>query len=370
MENGEYEITKKFEVSGKEILSEIVKDEETPEYRAFHFRTSCQSLRWGTRTVVFSLTCYNNSKAENALDTLERHRSEQAKIIVKIESGEIPEISPSLLGILIQGPTGRKINTIAQPDLSLSPSLLSKQVIEFLELEPFQKSSFQERLISAPLFKITISFGKLNIETMVAPSEHGSPACILGGDFFQKVLRGNQNLIQEMVMPDEWRALASAARCKKRHVLIAGQYGENRPRLERIKKSLSSLGFTGLILDEYPDIEEQSLPEKMVTYASICRFVIADDFLPSGHIEELSICSERRFVTAILRSNGRASTTMQASITDDVSFMREFSYALDAQLETTVLEAARWAHQSVTERAIMLNHKFSSWRGPNKMMGT
>lgn len=205
---------------------------------------------------------------------------------------------------------------------------------------------------------------------MVAPSEHGSPACILGGDYFQKALRGKENLVQELVMPDDRRALADAARCKKKHVLIAGKYGEHRPRLRRIQQSLASLGFIGLILGEYPDIEEQSLPEKMVTYASICRFVISDDLAPSGHIEELSICSERRFVTAILRFNGRASTAMQATITDDVSFMQEFSYELDDQLETTVLTAAQWADQAVAKRARTLNQKFSEWRGPNNIMGT
>jgi hypothetical protein len=152
-------------------------------------------------------------------------------------------------------------------------------------------------------------------------------------------------------------------------VLIAGAYGEHRPRLVRIKERLKSLGFEGLVLDEYPDIEEQPLAEKMVAYASICRFVIVDDFVPSGHINELGICHERKFVTGVLRSSGRPATMMQADLADEVSFIREFGYPLDEQLESAVVEAAKWADEAMKERSKTLNRKYSGWRDPQKMMG-
>jgi hypothetical protein len=368
MVNADFEVSKRYTISGVEVLSEIVKDEDTPEYRAFHIRSSCPSSRWGTRTLGYSLTCYKNPKTDSSVETLEKYRQQQAERIVKIESGELPEDRLSFLGIQIQGPTGKTINTIASPDLSVSPSLLGIEIIRSLELVPTERNSFQEQIVSVPLFKATISYGPLKVETRIAASEHGAPACILGGDFFQKALKGKESLIQELVMPDHYRVLANAARCKKRYVLIVGKYGEHRSRLEKIKQKLATQGFIGLILDEYPDIEEQSLPEKMVTYASICRFVLVDDFALSGHNLELAICHERKFVAAVLRSQGRATTAMQTDIGDEVSFLKVFKYESDAEIEGTVTEAATWANEAVNERAKRLNRD-SDWRGPDKIMG-
>lgn len=362
----DYEVAKRYEIAGVDVLSEIVSDKETPEYRAFHIRSSCPSRRWGTRDIGFSLTCYPSG--EDLLETLEKCRGQQAEKLVKIESGEVPEKNPSFLGIQIQGPAGKAINAIASLDLSVAPSLISKAVIEHLELQPSAGHSFQEQLISCPLFAATINCGPLRVETVVTPSEHGSPACILGGDFFQKTLVDNEILVQELLMPDDARALASAARCKKRFVLIVGKYGEHRPRLERIKKYLSSQNLVGLLLDEYPDIEEQNLTEKLVTFASICRFVIADDPAPSSHIDELRICRELSFVTAVLRFKGRASAATQADITHEVSFMQSFSYTADDELERAVGDAARWADETVTERAMRLNRTYGDRRGPNEIV--
>ena len=369
MSNENYEVSKRYAVSGIEVLSEIVKDEDTPEYRAFHIRTSCPSNRWGTRTLGFSLTCYKNPSAGNLADIVEMNRRQQVEKILKIESGELSEERTSFLRLQIQGPTGKTINTIGIPDLSVSPSLLGSDLIQSLELKPLERHSFQEQSISLPLFKVTISCGPLRIETSIAPSQHGSPACILGGDFFQKALKGKENLIQELIMPNHYRALANAARCKKQYVLIAGTYGAHRARLDEIKQTLASLNFVGLILDEYPDIEEQSLAEKMVTYASICRFVLVDDFVPSGHIFELAICQERRFVTAVLRSHGMAATAMQTDIAAEVSFIRTFDYESDAEFKEAVVKAASWANEAVNERAKRLNREYSGWRGPDKIMG-
>jgi hypothetical protein len=368
MESEHYEIAKVYTIAGTDILSEIVKDEDTPTFRAFHLRTSCESHRWGKRTVGFGLTCCKNPGSGDVLTILEENRRKQAERIVKVESGEIAEANPILFGIQVQGPSGTTINVIAQPDLSVSPTLLSKELIAFLGLPPLARASFQEQIVSPQLFTGVVRSGPLAVETMITPSEHGSPACILGGHFFQKALQGKEALISELVLPDDRRALANAARCKKKYVLILGKYGDQRPRLEKFRRALSSLGFVGMILDEYPDIEEQSLTEKMVTYASICRFVVVDDLVPSGHISELEICAQRRFVTAILRLQGKASNAMQADMSDDLPLMGEFSYEGDVELEAKVAEAAKWADTTVTERAMKLNRRYGAWRGPNKMM--
>ena len=149
--------------------------------------------------------------------------------------------------------------------------------------------------------------------------------------------------------------------------MILGKYGEHRDRLETIRTSLRQFKLEGLILDDIPDIEEQSLAEKMVTFASIARFLICDDLVPSGHINELEICSERRFTTAILRLKGRPSTAMQADIADGVSFMRSVEYDSDNDLETAVAEGVKWAQEVVQIRSYNFNRKYS-WRSPQKIL--
>jgi hypothetical protein len=248
---------------------------------------------------------------------------------------------------------------------------LGPHTIKLLSLEPSGESYFQQtgdRVETVPLFRALIKFGSYQAETLVARSEHGTPACILGGDFFQKALYGNEERIGDLLMPDHFRTLASAARCKKKYVLITGKYGEHRSRLESIKTQLADIGLMGMILDEYPDIEEQSLAEKMVTYASICRFVIVDDFLPSGHISELGICHERKFITAVLRCKGRASTAMQADIADEVGFIKSFVYENSDTFKDAVATAGSWANAAVEERAKKLNREYSDWRSPERIM--
>jgi hypothetical protein len=77
---------------------------------------------------------------------------------------------------------------------------------------------------------------------------------------------------------------------------------------------------------------------------------------------------ERKFVTAILRQQGAASTAMQDDITEEVNFIRGFDYDSDVDIENTVIGAAQWADEFVKKRAMRLNRRYSRWRGPNKVL--
>jgi hypothetical protein len=256
-------------------------------------------------------------------------------------------------------------------NLSFSPTLLQPELIKVLQLtrssELYCDGTTGNRA-PVPLYRGTIKFGDLSVETNFLPAKYNGPV-VLGGDFFQKALQGNEGLIIELIVPEHLRTLANAARCKKKYVLILGTYGEKRERLARIKGALGKTGLVGLILDEYPDIEEQTLTEKMVTYAAFCRFVIVDDAAPSGHIKELDICHDLKFISAVLRFQGRPATAMQADIGDEVSFIKVFSYKDEDSLEQTIVEAATWAGGAVIERAKSLNRKYSAWRSPTQLMG-
>jgi hypothetical protein len=370
--DSEYAVQKTYDISGLIVVSEIVKDEVTQYERLQRnivIRSSCESHRWGTRTQDHFYGSPANWPTFPA--ELERMRKEAAETLVKIEQGKISERVIPGVGAQIIGPTGKRINALCNTNLALTHSLLAPEIIQHLELSPSGHNFYEElsggKVNAIPIFIGAVRFGDIEVQTSFLPSSHNGPS-VLGGHFHQVALQGREERISDLLISDHLRALSSAARCKKQFVLIAGKYGEHRSRLERIKAALKSTGLAGLILDEYPDIEEQSLADKMVTFASISRFVIVDDFVPSGHIKELEICHERKFITAVMREKGRSATAMQADLTLGVEFVKAIMYDSDTDLERSVLEASAWANAAVEERSRALNRLYSSWRAPEKII--
>lgn len=365
-----YKVTKQYVLRGIEVTSEVVKDEQLePKSRALVIRSSCLSKRWGVRTQDHSYTC--PSEWEEFESSFEQTRQQAAETLVKTELGELPEKGVPLLVVELIGPAGQRMTPACAVDLSFSPSLLSPELINFLGFERTEQlycETTNGQLSHIPLYKGRVRFGDYQTETTFLPATYNGPV-VLGGDFFQRALRGKEGQISELIMPDHFRTLMNAARCKKKYVLIVGSYGVQKERLKEIKEALGGAGLTGLILDEYPDIEEQTLAEKMVTYAAISRFVIADDSAPSGHIKELDICHDLKFITAVLRPKGRAATAMQADIGDEVSYIREFDYEKAPDIQKLIKEVVTWADETVNQRAQTLNRKYSAWRSPAKIMG-
>ncbi len=364
-----YERTKKYLIRGIDVESEIVKDDCTESGRGIIIRSSCASVRWGTRAQDHSYAC---PVAWSEFDSsFEQVRRQAAETLVRTELGEQPEKGIPLLVVELSGPAGKRMTPACAVNLSFSPTLLSPEFIQILELEP-SGEQFCElnngKVNHIPLYRGHIKFGEVSVETSFLPATYNGPV-VLGGDFFQKALGGKEGLITELIMPDHFRTLMDAARCKKKYVLILGSYGNKRERLGQIKAYLTNAGLVGLILDEYPDIEEQSLTEKMVTYASVSRFVIVDDHAPSGHIKELDVCHDLKFITAVIREGGRPSTAMQADIGDEVSYIKEFQYHSEPEFEQVVSHALAWAEKAVLDRSRNLNLKYSAWRSPTKIMG-
>lgn len=148
---------------------------------------------------------------------------------------------------------------------------------------------------------------------------------------------------------------------KKTSVLILGQDTSKIDRLHLIKMKLSDLGYTGIIVKEIADIGIQSVEEKVNMLASLCRFVICENSIASGHIDELKICATNRFVTAILQQKGRGATWMQADYPIDLKFIKTFSYATKTEIPNTVEKAVKWAEKKLNERMSYLD-KLYSWR--------
>jgi hypothetical protein len=363
-----------YEILGIKVVSEIVRDQEMTNLdgilcRCILIKNSCESRRWGTRVQNHSYT--GRADMPNLQKSFSDVRYDAAKVVAQQELGITPE-EPGFGGLMTiaTGPSGKRYNLLASVDLSISATRLWPWTVEALQLvstgECHMERSLEGNSVAVPLFFGKIIFDEYEIETHILPTDMGMP-CVLGGDFFQKALAKKPYLLHELLTRDHFRTLANVARCKKNHVLIIGKYGENRPRLEKIRGVLKEFGFVGLIVDDLPDIEEQSLAEKVVTFASIARFVICDDIAASGHINELDICSERRFTTAILRRGGKGATLMQADIADDVSFMRAIDYQNDEDLEDAVRKGVLWAQETVVTRAQNFNRRYQ-WRSGQNVL--
>lgn len=152
---------------------------------------------------------------------------------------------------------------------------------------------------------------------------------------------------------------------KQNNVLILGQDTSKIHRLHAIQKRLKSHGYVGIIPKDIVDIDIQSTEEKVNMLASLCRFIICENSFPSGHIDELKICSFNRFVTAILQEKNRGATWMQADYPLDFSFMNTFTYSNKNQINLAVDNAVDWAEQKIQERQEYFN-KLYNWRESNK----
>jgi hypothetical protein len=145
--------------------------------------------------------------------SFELTRVQAAETLVRTELGELPEKGVGLLGVELVGPTGQAMVAACAVNLSFSPTLLAPVFIKSLKLERSDEVHCEGKignLAHVPLYRGTIKFGDLTVETMFLPATYNGPV-VLGGDFFQKALRGNEGLITELIMPEHFRTLANAA---------------------------------------------------------------------------------------------------------------------------------------------------------------
>lgn len=148
---------------------------------------------------------------------------------------------------------------------------------------------------------------------------------------------------------------------KQSTILVLGQDTTQIIRLRAIQDRLREHGYTGIIVKDQTDIKIQSIEEKVNMLASLCKFVICDNTFPSGHIDELKICSLNRFVTAILQEEGKGATWMQADFPLDFSFMKIFTYSSAKQIGSAVDNAVQWAEGKIEERKAFFDRLYN-WR--------
>ena len=155
--------------------------------------------------------------------------------------------------------------------------------------------------------------------------------------------------------------LASLPSFKEKAVLVLGQDTTEIHRLRAVQDSLGDLGYICLVVKDISDIDIQSIEEKVNMLASLSRFVICDKSVASGHIDELKICANNRFVTAIVQQEGMGATWMQADYSKDFTFMKTFEYRDLTSIDSCVRQAAAWAEDKVQDRRQFFNNLYS-WR--------
>jgi hypothetical protein len=258
---------------------------------------------------------------------------------------------------------------IASVDPRNPVTLLQAEVVTSLGLPPaLDQTEFKDpagNQLSAHV--ASIRAGSRVFVSNVVSFQMGHPA-IIGADLIAESVGDDPSPLFELFDDALVRALRAAAKTKKLAVLVIGPYGAELPELREIILGVETHGLKGMLLMDYPDIAEQSLPEKMLLFGSLARFVVCLDPRPSGHNTELETCARAGFVTAVLRPNGVASTWMQGDITDRHSFMKAFTYE-DGQVMSAVPSALTWAESKACDLAASYDAKYP-WRNKNVRLGS
>jgi hypothetical protein len=157
----------------------------------------------------------------------------------------------------------------------------------------------------------------------------------------------------KLALADVWRAqefslslMEVIRRRKERAVLILGSFKESgRERINRIRQYLVSLGYLPVLVDEYPDIEEQNLAQKVTTLGLASRFVIVEDSEAAGQLYELgAVCKANDLLTVIVRERGRQASFMTRGISTTSTIINEYDYD-PPTLHGTLDEAIVWAER-------------------------
>lgn len=148
---------------------------------------------------------------------------------------------------------------------------------------------------------------------------------------------------------------------KEKTILVLGSYAsEGEARLRGICQALYEMGYNPITVKDIPDEPHQNLDQKMQMLGSLSRFVVVDDTDPSGHLKEIKICEDSRWVTVMLRAYGKASSyiTRGSSAYSSVVLEKEYS---PEDPKSAIQEAAKWAEGKLAEMRVRLDREYP-WR--------
>jgi hypothetical protein len=153
-------------------------------------------------------------------------------------------------------------------------------------------------------------------------------------------------------------------RRKENTVLVLGSFTEiGRKRLNLIRQHLIQRGYLPVLVDEYPDIEDQSLAQKVATIGLASRFVIVEDSEAAGQLFEIgAVCQANNLLTAILREKGRQASFMTRGVSVTSNIIAEYDYSASA-LDDSLDSSIEWAEQGVARLQKAYQSTYP-WREP------
>lgn len=331
---------------GLEILSEVdFKELLSGGKRAFLLKGSCAgTVEVGTLTVPAA-----SEYAQDQFDrALEQYRDRIAEDCARNALGlKPPPHGYTAVRIAPTDPDHWSSNLVSIVDWQRSETLIHKDVLNVLGILPGPDGRCDVRM--------EIS-GK-EIHAKVWSAEMPNP-CIIGRDLVKQVSGDVYHLHEQSIDPFG-KALRDVAAAKKRSVVVIGPYGANLDRLQQIQSVASASGYHAILLKDYEDIEELSLPDKTMLFALLARFTICDDSANSGHNEELPALANAGFVVAILCPTSGPSSWMHAHLPLQSQNIKMFNYR--DGMPTAVHDAILWAEQRAQEITRDWN-KLYPWR--------
>jgi len=150
---------------------------------------------------------------------------------------------------------------------------------------------------------------------------------------------------------------------REKSVLLLGDYGaEGKPRLEKVRQSLLSLGYRPTLIEEVPDDPYLDLLRKVAFVSYMCRFVVVEDSSKSGHLAEVPICEQNHKVTILLRAGGKPASYVTVGLSKTNKLILEKDYD-PASPTPAIKEATQWAEEKLSELKIELDPLYP-WRKP------
>jgi hypothetical protein len=133
-------------------------------------------------------------------------------------------------------------------------------------------------------------------------------------------------------------------------VLVLGKdTGASMDLLKRIAVRLEDLGYYTYIIKEQPDKPGESIIQKVMRHALICKFIVIENTEASGHLYEIPhIAKMAECVTVVLQENGKGATWMFEDGYAKHPHWHKSEYAVD-HLEGAVTAAAAWAEEFVKQ---------------------
>ncbi len=136
---------------------------------------------------------------------------------------------------------------------------------------------------------------------------------------------------------------------KQRSVLVLGDYSrDGLARLDSICGCLNELGYEPFMVKDVEDIFGSDLQQKVRILGGLARFVLIDDSSQSGHLTEVPIAQENRWVTVLLHADGAHGSWMTAGLANTSRVIREQDYDPSAPREGIDL-AMGWAETQIKD---------------------